>query len=150
MSRIRELYKIIKQTNLAFYGWQEAKLTMEDYLIFKSYVDGDLEFIRLCMKDIYKYCKRNFEQDKKNKMIIYYEGLYYYKDVSHLFNYETKHKKAKEHMIIRSIGHMLSNNKMDLESRVFFFYLLEKLIRYYYSLELSTLDFFKIPFYFDL
>jgi hypothetical protein len=80
MTKIKELYEIICGRPYDFnYEERKDKLTMEDFLNLKSYVDEDLEFIKLCIKDIYKYCKRNFEQDKKKKMIIYYEGLYYYK-----------------------------------------------------------------------
>ena len=157
MSRIKELFNIIneREYNFKYDNKIEDKLTMEEYFIIKSYVDDDLEFIKLCIRDIYKRCKSKYDEGFKKKDILFYEGLYYYRFINedgtimYIKNYEEKHRKTKEWLITRSFKHMLFNNKIHLDMFLYYFYTLQKLVRYYYSLDLTSLDFFKFHLYFD-
>jgi hypothetical protein len=156
MSRIKELFKIIndREYNFNYDNKIDEKITMEEHLIIKSYINDDLELIKLCIRDIYKRCKSKYDVGFKKDIFIE-QGFYFYRFINedgtimYINNYEEKHRMTKEWLITRSFKHMLFNNKIHLDMFVYYFSTLQKLVRYYYSLDLTSLDFFKFDLYFD-
>lgn len=157
MSTIKELLHIIysRDYHFSYDNKMNNKITFEEFQLIKSYISDDLEFIKLCIREIYKQFKRDLNCKLYKLNILFHDGLYYYKYICDEYlimnvnNYEEKHYRTKEWLIDRSFNHMLFNNKIHLDVRLCYFYTLQKLVRYYYSLELTSLDLFKFESYFD-